>query len=833
MSAVVAALRIARRNAWREKGRSLLIMVMIGLPVLVITGLLVAYATSTLTIEESMANQIGAADAQLTRVPEGTTFDQKPDGSFIDRDPDPRPPADAAEVVALLGPGTRLVPYGVGDVRLPTGPVTGIETDLRDPLTLGILTLSEGRHPGPGEVAVTPALGLRLGDTLRPVGAAPLKVVGLVDHPHRPTILQVVGPRLPLAPPDELWAPRSSSSGWLADTPRPISWADVTALNKVNVSVTSRATLLDLRATPIGARDIPNTVGLAAVVVMGILVTVLLAGPAFAVGLRRRRRELAEIAAQGGSAGHLRLIVLVDGALLGGLATIAATGLGIAGGLLAVPVIGRLGGTVGPPEIPWASVLDIAALGLVTGMVAALVPAVQAGRQHTATVLAGCAPVASGRRGQAVFWPVIGVVLVLAGLAASVVARRQSAPMWSFTASVPIVLGLVVLTPWLIRFTGRLAPRLRVPLRVAVRDAVRNRSRTVSAVAAVMAVTATAVAVGIAFESQRQDNRDSYTSARPIGSLAIWGGTMPDTTWARFRAEVVRRLPGVPLASGYRVYDAEGRRYALRYTTRWNGIRTPRAAAVGGQDLLRFLQGRHDPMAAEALASGKAVVFDPSAVRDGTFTLRASVASHPDRRIVVPAVVAAPADEHQGGALLPRSLVEQNGFSTVERALYAMHTVPRESTLFRDLSKVSDRVTYAGEPGAHEGSGLLWLWVGLGAAVILVLGGTLAATRLAAADMRPERSTMTAIGASPWTLRAVVAGQALFIAGLGAAMGLAAGAVTGVALSRPMTSDRVGDPATIALPWAFLLAVVVGLPLLAGALALITRTRPLLTRRLS
>ncbi|WP_066374086.1 FtsX-like permease family protein [Herbidospora mongoliensis] len=834
MSAVVAALRISRRSAWRAKGRSALIMVMIGLPVLVTTGMLVMYATSSVNAQEGMAGRLGTADALLTRVPDGVSLQQGPDGSSWNTGVAIGPPAGTAEVMAVLGPGTRLVPFGVGDLRLDTGRVMAVVTDLRDPLTSGMLPLSEGRYPDAGEVAVTPAFGLRPGDLLRPVGAAPLRVVGVVDHPHQPTIRQVVGPDVPLTPADEMWSAREFGTGWLADTPKAVSWTDVASLNKAGLSVTARALPFGRGGTSAQDWNIPNAIAVGAMVIMVVLVTVLLAGPAFAVGLRRRRRELAEIAAQGGSAGHLRLIVLADGLVLGGLATLVATALGIAGGLLAVQVLGRLGGTVGPPDIPWASLLDVAALGLATGLVAALVPAVQAGRQHTASVLAGRAPVAAtARRGRALIWPAIGAVLVLAGVAASVVARRQSAMAWPFVASVPIVLGLVILTPWLIWFTGLLAPRLRVPLRVAVRDAVRNRSRTASAVAAVMAVTASAVAVGIGTESQWQDYRDSYTSARPVGMLAIWGGTMKDPTWAKLRSEAARLLPREPLAGGYQAYDAEGRRHAMRYTTRWNGIRTARTAAIGGQDLLTLLQGRHDPAAAAALASGKAVVFDPSSVRDGKLTLRASVASHPDRRLEVPAVVATPADDHQGGALLPRSLMEQAGFTTAERALYTMQPLPTDSTLPRDLYKVSNRVSFSSEMGIRDSSGPLWIWTWLPAALILVIGGTLAATRLAAADMRPERATMIAIGASPWTLRAVVAGQALFIAGLGAAMGLAAGAVTGVALSRPMSSQGTGDPATIAIPWAFLIALVVGLPALASALALITRTRSLLARRLS
>jgi putative ABC transport system permease protein len=313
--------------------------------------------------------------------------------------------------------------------------------------------------------------------------------------------------------------------------------------------------------------------------------------------------------------------------------------------------------------------------------------------------------------------------------------------------------------------------------------------------------------------------------------LAIWGGTMTDGTWSKLRAETVRRLPGVPLAAGYQAKDAQGRRYKLRYTVRWNGIRTRRTAAIGDPALLKLLQGRHDPQAAAALASGKAVVFDAAAVRDGKLALRAGSTSGPARKLEVPAVLATPAEEHQGGALLPRTLIEQAGFATAERQLYAMYRPPADSTLGRDLTKVTRRVTVASEEGYRNVPDPgLWSW--LVGALVLVVGGTLAATGLAAADMRPERSTMMAIGAPPGTLRMVVAGQALYISGLGALVGLVAGMVTGVALSRPMTTYGAGDPATLAIPWPFVIAVVVGLPVLATVATLITRTRLPLAPRL-
>ncbi|MGW2148728.1 FtsX-like permease family protein [Nonomuraea bangladeshensis] len=832
MSALPAALRISRRSAWRSRGRSALIMVMIGLPVLVITALFTVVETMNVSAHEGQTAEFGAADARIWQAPAGTELRQEPNGASWSTGDDgaSAAPRSPSEVAALLGPGTRLVPFTAGVFRRGAERIDALRIDLRDPLTKGMLTLTEGRLPGAGEVVATPASGLRPGEVLRPPGAAPLTVVGVVEHPHRPSLRQVVGPDVSPVQAEEFWSPHEYGPGWLADTPRPVTWNDVPALNAAGLYVTSRAMISDSARTLArpGPMNVAGTAGLGVMVIMVVLETVLLAGPAFAVGLRRRRRELAEIAAQGGSAAHLRTIVLADGLVLGGAAAVVATVLGVGAGALGAPLVARwTEGMVGPVDVPWAAVLAVAALGLFSGITAAQVPAAQAARQDTASVLAARPPVAADGPGR----PLAGVVLVLAGLGATLVARRQSEPVWVWAAAVLIMIGLLVLTPWLVRFTGRAATRLRLPLRVAVRDAVRHRSRTASAVAAVMAVTATAVAMGIGVQSEYMDRRNAYTSARPTGMLAIWGGTMSDATWGRLRAEAARLLPGVPLASGYQAQDAQGRRYALRYTVKWNGIRTRRTAAIGDRALLRLLQGRDDPRAAEALASGKAVVFDPAAVRDGKLALRAASTSGPPRRLDVPAVVAVPAEEHQGGALLPRALVEQAGFTTAERQLYAMYRPPADSTLGRDLAKVTGRVTVASEEGYRNlpDPGLLGWLVG---AVVLAAGGTLAATGLAAADMRPERATMLAIGAPPATLRLVVAGQALYVSGLGALMGLAAGTVTGVALSRPMTTHGAGDPATIAVPWPFVIAVVAGPPVLATAAALITRTRLPLTRRL-
>jgi putative ABC transport system permease protein len=94
------------------------------------------------------------------------------------------------------------------------------------------------------------------------------------------------------------------------------------------------------------------------------------------------------------------------------------------------------------------------------------------------------------------------------------------------------------------------------------------------------------------------------------------------------------------------------------------------------------------------------------------------------------------------------------------------------------------------------------------------------------------------VGAAPWTRRLVVAAQAGYVAGLGAAVGLAGGLVIGIALTWPLIGrqGRFLDPGptTIAVPWPYLAAIVVGLPILAAVVAgLVTRTRLVVARRLA
>lgn len=859
---LVAALRVSRRDALRAKGRTALIMVMIGLPVLLITAVLTSNATTDVSPRERLDSVLGSADARLVTLPLRTPVKQDLSAEYVRQPKAPRPDRQwtPAEIGRLIH--GRLLRYqqNATEVRVNGGydRVEVLEVDLRDPMTRGMRTLVEGRFAAAvGEVAVSPALtdlGVRVGDTLAVTRQdRPLRVVGVVQNPNRPGRAELVGlPESVLGHQND-----GNSSGWLADTSAPVLRADVRRLNQAGLAVYSRE--LIERAPRGGADDWrgfglsigppeERLIGLGVGVVIVVAETALLAGPAFAVGLRRRRRELAVLAAQGVSGRQLKAVVLADGLVLGGAAVLVGVVLGVLTGMAVQSAGARwMDWTQGPLDVPWLQVLATAALGVVSGLTAALVPAVQASRQSPAQVLTGRAGVdPPGRAGR----PVLGTVLVVLGAGGCFVAARRDQLAVS-VAAVVLGLGLIALMPLVIRSTGRLAGRLPLPLRLAVRDASRHRVRTASAAGAVMAATMTAVALGLFAASSAAQREAGRTSLVPLDTLTVGVRvSQSDEHWSRLREETERLLPGTPTVPGMVATNHRGEELDLRPARadrQCTGGQRCRPVwewpvVVGDEKLLRLLLRRDDQRAAAALARGDAVALGPELVHDGTIELAVGVLGADSfgggqvRTLALPAVVATPAEAAQSGVLIGESALKAAGLRTAERRLYAAGVTADRDSLWRALDAVSAGV-YVDVERRWDEDTVPVLFLMLGAAMVLVLGGTFAATGLAAADMRQDLDTMSAVGAPPRVRRFVVAAQAAYISGLGAAVGLAGGTVAGAAMIRAGRNAgglgwRPSEPEIFDIPWVFLAALVVGLPLLAALVAgAFTRTRQARTRR--
>jgi putative ABC transport system permease protein len=116
---------------------------------------------------------------------------------------------------------------------------------------------------------------------------------------------------------------------------------------------------------------------------------------------------------------------------------------------------------------------------------------------------------------------------------------------------------------------------------------------------------------------------------------------------------------------------------------------------------------------------------------------------------------------------------------------------------------------------------------------LLVLIASLISTALSIAESQNDMATLAAVGATSHTRRGIAASQALVVAACGALLGVAVGVIPGIASTWPLTT-RGSLPPTIAIPWLPLIAVCVGVPMLAAGLAWIAvRHRPQMTRRLA
>jgi hypothetical protein len=617
-----------------------------------------------------------------------------------------------------------------------------------------------------------------------------------------------------------------------------------------------------LRATTT-ARDAPGGAGapsaaesaiIAMIIAMVVLEVVLLAGPAFVVDLRRRRRELALVAASGGADRHLRAVVLASGLLLGGTAAVAGAALGLAGAALIQRVAEANGAEpLGPYTVPWLTVAVTMLLGAGSGLLAALIPARQAARMDVVAALAGRRePPGRARRG----WPIAGAVLVLAGVAISFAGVRVLNEFGAAIGAAAIIFGLVLACPWIAGTAGRLAHLLPPPPRLAVRDGARNRARTAPAIAAIMAAVAGITALAIGSASDFRQEQVDYRAELPMGSTVI----RPPLDKADAVGPAIRGdLPGVPVLA-LRGLPGEGtpclsddasdcRSVSFKPDDDGTAGFNHADNVVGGAREARMLLGRDDPAVTSALDAGKVVLFKarpPAGGRtDAVITYWADdVEQTADTVRGLPAI-AAQGDPHVE-AIVPPEVAERITAKTglaVQTEAYAVdradHRVTKaeQARLKRTLTALTPNGDYVYvERGFTDSYGRTSLTLGALAAV-LALGGTLIATSLASADARPDLATLGAVGARPRTRRLLTMSQAAFIAVLGCWLGIAGGFVPGLTVTRPLTESAgdegvPGHGAIVDVPWLLLLAVGIGIPLVAALFAgAVTRSRLPMTRR--
>ncbi|MGH3279695.1 MAG: ABC transporter permease, partial [Trebonia sp.] len=260
--------------------------------------------------------------------------------------------------------------------NLTTGSVNPVELRAEDPhgpFGQTSLALTAGRYPaGPGEVALTPQVAslynIGIGGQWHAAGRA-WHVVGMVENPDN------LRDEFALVAQGQIPAPGAVIILFDATPP---------------VHLPQEATL---QAPPSGGGGFSPAVIVLVVAIAGLLFTGLIARAGFTVLAGHRLRMLGMISALGATDRHVRQVMVVNGAILGVMGSLAGAVTGFLLWLAYAPSLqASAGHRVDPLNLPWAVIGVVMAFAVLTATLAARHPAREITRMPIVAALSGRAP---------------------------------------------------------------------------------------------------------------------------------------------------------------------------------------------------------------------------------------------------------------------------------------------------------------------------------------------------------------------------------------------------------------------------------------------------------
>jgi len=866
-----AALKVAAKNAFRNRRRTVFLVLLVAVPVtlgVVVAGIVRA---NNFTPEEAAQIEFGSSDVIM-------------DVSGGD---------DVVEWVydtaAAINPDFTFTAFRRSGVRLENFEfAVASDLDLGHPLTEGMLVLLEGETPdAPGEAAISPRvaenMGLEIGDRVDfddlEVGA--VEIVGLVAEPIAssdktillwPGALAGIEPRTAILMGgegaeaaatrlQELWWSEGQQRFWPepAVDPMPIELQGLEEELYVFLSERQIEELVELAQTHPreefsvvverayemaygdgGPRALPNvytetrtqrlnqgsfesnpallSTGASTLLLIEVA---FIAGAAFAAGTRRRLREIGLLGASGASEKHVRTIVIGEGLTI----ALAGSALGVLSGI-GVLVVGRpllqrfVTRLITGVGVTLSDIAGPVAVALVAVLLAVLIPARTASRIPTTSALQGRMPVSPPRR-----WVVPG------GLAASAVggalitvalaSTSNLSPPLAALGGVMVVGGVGMLASPILAGVSRLADHVPATSRLVLRDSGRHRTRAAVAVAAIMVILlAPAILATMAETSAQQDLL--YGLPEPSNQLLLLGGWDPALGPSLMEeddiATVAQIVPERQIAI-FETVDLRMRtREQLEIESASDGTEATiqlgpmqNRAAVANPALLEALG---DERVVEAIGEGQIVVLG---VEDEATTVSLAFEELAAVELAVPVVRWA-----MPRVLLPESVAAE--YAEADSRLMALFILDRPLS-DREQAELSQQVDFSGGRDYME-AGTTYA-IGAGVTLLAVLIVIALVTAVSAAEVDEELRTIVAVGA-PGSFRRRFLG---LLTGYQTLIGAALAIPLGLGLMKVFTSAQESyyqgpfgelSNSTIFIPWMPLLALLLVTPLVVGLLTLIS-----------
>jgi putative ABC transport system permease protein len=354
-----------------------------------------------------------------------------------------------------------------------------------------LLALRQGDYPiGLHQVAVTDGvaklLRLQIGSTL-----------ALDDH--RRTVVGIIENPRDLS--DE-FALVSPSSAGAPDLVTVLTDANASSIDSFRQSLGERG-----RSAFVGSEQRRNQQGAAALAMFSVatvflLLASLVAAAGFAVVAQRRLRQLGMLTALGATKKHLRFVLVTHGALVGSIAALAGTIVGLVLWVAVAPTLeSAVGHRIDRLSLPWPLIAMAVLLAIVAATAAAWWPGRTVARLPVMLALSGRPPKPRPARHAAI----AAAALIALGIAALALSNRNRPPL-IVAGIVATILGCLLLGPPAIRIFSGPAGRLSIAPRLALRDLVRYQARSGAALAAVtlaLGIAATVVIIASAEQAKR------------------------------------------------------------------------------------------------------------------------------------------------------------------------------------------------------------------------------------------------------------------------------------------------------------------------------------------
>jgi putative ABC transport system permease protein len=716
--------------------------------------------------------------------------------------------ADLARARTLLPQSSRTATLfnGPEDLRVPGRRLRALALAARpealadDGLAAGMVVVTDGRLPRDStEVALSPGLArglaVGLGGTVGLGDGSTRRVAGTVVIPE--SIDQPLVVRVPSA------HDGPGSHALLVALPAGDQGArTLAALRAAKLPVTTRA-------------DASRNDGAVELVVallgaVGFFEAALVIATAFAVGLRRRQRDLGLLGSLGAPAPEVAFVLTASAGIVAAAGAVLGTAVGLGVAYALHPQLDGWNRRLnGPFEIAPEFVVGAIVGGVLTALVAAAVPAMHAARMPVRVALGGRRPAEAPSRA----WIAAGAAMLLAALALIASLRRFDPVVAASSvvgAALLAVLGFGALSPWLLERAARLAGLLPPAWRLAVRDAGRFRARHGPVITAVLAAMAMSVTVATLVASL--DAKVRSKPARMRDDVLVVEGPAAETVARR----IARSFPSVAVAPLEAVFSGEAP-IVVEANAGDAEMRRPRWVAVGGDTLLRVLGAERG---IEALRAGRFVVLDPPAGR-GDWRVRVGRGG-PDQRgaevtrvevaqnVAEPAVVLAPERLQALGlaAAAPRrahlvSWLVRLASPVNDRTLERARAIALEEPETVVDAAIVDRL-----PSVMLPRVLLAICAFTGLVIVLV------ATALSGVESAADERVLRTVGASPALLRAHAAARAGYLAFLGSVLAVPAGLIVAAGL---IANAQVGLP--FVPPWLDVALALVVLPLASYAVA--------------